>query len=568
LTFRWHSILALVLSASTALAGWDGFPCPSNASWYAVETNHYWAQLMTGLTERCKASGVSAPAIVDTYTSLFAGYTNTYTTITNGDVFVITNNWICYTNVTVTNQFLPFAYSWSQTNGTSGTATCYPAVKQSWIAAWDSKFASIIGGPWVRVEDCGLLSNATADSYFSAFGTNSGADFPVWTRTNLFARYGIGSGTNGGGLFTHTPELLTNEWVLGAVRKTTNSATSWSYKEMTPITTTIYDQSIRPVFEYWPSCPTNQTLATSFGGSSVVFTVTGTILNFASQTATSGTEVVTISDSNAVATVHPWYRITGIACTNAPPNSNDAWRVVYRDSFPIYGGNPYRLYACDINERQAALDPLVCTRYQLTLGTSYKPDHKKYGDNGFAGGVWATEVAEAQADYSPPSEASESNNYNLCVGSIAYYDGSGYQILIVGNSTTNFSWPNPSTMASTEFVATPYISLFPMVWNVGEALAGSTNGYTNRIYDAFGLYTNINPFTLSSIQSFPVTGSSYAGWTIGSTNIPSPVCNQPPTAGAPLPVELRETRGYTWRSDVSGYAFWMQAMHTNWMTKW
>jgi hypothetical protein len=48
----------------------------------------------------------------------------------------------------------------------------------------------------------------------------------------------------------------------------------------------------------------------------------------------------------------------------------DAWRLVYKVAFPVYGGSVYRLYACDINERQAALDPLICTRYALGYGNA------------------------------------------------------------------------------------------------------------------------------------------------------------------------------------------------------
>lgn len=560
--FRWHNLAALLLSASTALAGWDGFPCPSNVSWYAVETNHYWAQLMTGLVERCKASGVSAPAIVDTYTNLFAGYTNTFTS-TNG--YIITNYWICYTNATVTNQFLPFAYSWSQTNGTSGTATCYPAVKQSWIAVWDSKFASVIGGPWVRVEDCGLLSNDTADAYFATFGTNAGADFPIWTRTNLFLRQGIGSGTNGGGLFTHTPDLLTNAWTLGAVRKITNSATSWSYQEMTPITTTIYDTSIRPVFEYWPSWPTNELFA-PFNSNSLTFTITGTILTFPSQTATSGTEVITITDSNDVPTVQPWYRITGVACTNTPPNSNDAWRIVYKEGFPIYGGNPYRLYACDVNERWAAIDPLVCTRYALSIGSSDKRITHKYGDRGFTSSPWSATRDAAIADFGEGDSLFESNAFVVAVGSQGYKDGS-YDAQIFANSTTNFSFASyPATMIGQGAASVGYIRLFPMQWDAsGQPIAATQT--TVRIYDNFGSYTSFVPFVLSSIGSGIVSNSSFDGWNIGQTQIPSTFCDEPinDTPGQPA---LRNTRGYTYRSDVSGYGFYMHSMHTNWMTKW
>lgn len=555
MTFRWLNISALFLSASTALAGWDGFPCPSNVSWYAVETNHYFAQLFTGLVERCKASGVAAPAIVDTYT-LFAGYTNSVTT--NG----VTLNWICYTNRTVTNQFLPFEYTWSQTNGTSGTATCYPAIKQSWIAAWDSKFASIIGGPWVRVEDCGLLTNQTADAYFATFGTNSGTDFPMWTRTNLFARYGIGSGTNGGGLFTHTPDLLTNEWALGAVRKTTNTATSWSYNEMTPITANIYDASIRPVFEYWPSWPTNE-LSAPFNSNSLTFTITGTILNFSSQTATSGTEVVTITASGDVPTVQPWYRITGIACTNTPPNKHDAWRVVYKDGFPIYGGNPYRLYACDINERQAAIDPLICTRYAMTIAESPRPDSHRVGVMGFSDSTWALATNAAVTDFGPTTGTPYENSFNYHVGSLGYRDGT-YHAEIFANSTTNISFSSyPATMTGQAVDGVGYIRLFAMVWG-GQPAACPADSI--RLFDNFGSYTSFVPYVLSSIGTGLISRSTYGGWTIGQIDIPSSWCDEP-TTDTPGQADLRNTKGYTYRSDVSGFGFYMHAMHTNWMTK-
>ena len=566
MTCRWHSIAALLLTASTVLAGWDGFPCPSNVSWYSVETNHYWAQLMTGLVERCKAAGVAAPAIVDTYCGLFAGYTNTFTS-TNG--YVVTNNFICYTNITVTNQFLPFAYSWSQTNGTSGTATCYPAIKQSWIAAWDSKFASVIGS-FVDQYECGLDSNSTANAYFAT--TNTRTSFPMWTFTNICARYGIGSSSNGG-RFTRSPALLTNEWTLGAVRKTTNNTTSWSYQEMTPITTNIYDQSIRPVFEYWPSCPTDQTLATSFGGSSVVFTITGTILDFTSQTATNGTEVISITDSNDVATVHPWFRITGIACSNQPPNSNDAWRVVYKTVFPIYGSAPVVMHPDIINERMIAISGLTYTAYsyQKYTGLYYKAQQSVT-----AQGDWWWDILQ---------DLAVTNIYE-------YHDG----LTMFGNGKYLNRPAVPSrTFRTVNILASGGASVYPVLPSsiTNESLCGQlyhrltafdfggsevSPGNQYYVYNNFGYNTDVTPFVFYMWQDGAITseGGSFvsdygASGVFGSTDTNNAHSVWADTNNM-LRIELPP--GLAWRLYCTvGYGWglgnrWYLVNHTNWMTKW
>jgi hypothetical protein len=727
-------------------------------SYYSVASNQYVSQLFTGLIERCTASGVAPPVVVDTLT-VYAGITNTYT-VTNG--YTVTNNWICYTNLTVTNQFLPFAYTWATTNS-SGTATAYPPIRASWFAAWDAKYDAVLAyANWVRMEDCGLLSNDTADAYF-ADGTKT--DLPTgWTKTNLFTRYGIGIVTNGTAYFTHKPATYSNEWKLGSVgfdcssgvgrydlednasntvvvdswgtnnastaRNTsllttagkignglemnaTNTAKdyietpdiivagcdysvsfwmktepittgvhkyaldggakdqigfsiwfapfvvfyslygtstfwwwspgpdSWnhyvivssgtakklyvndtliatrsassqvskfvfgadgtktsgvlnatfdsiqiysraisaaevttlynggagtvsrvgeSFKRMTPLTNSVYDASIRPVFEYSGAGTSTDTVS---------FVISGTKLNVSAQTTSAATENVTVTDLLDKPLTNLWYDVTGITISGATPNIDSAWSVVYKQPFPVYGGGVYRLYACDINERMAALDPLICTRLSMVNGT-IATNMSFVGRGVYPTGPsfwrepqWTNTYTMADTNY-PDSYL----NYNMVgtygKGNVVYFtDGVAYRFNVV---QSNFYWTIPSGLTNKPMRAAGYIRLRAIGGPGGQGGSSldesdqTTNSHL--VFSTFGTYTNMRYNIYSSIASGVVTGGNAQGaWQFGTTNNVATWCAFPGSTENGWP--LAESLGYQWNGQK-----WVTLIHTNWMTKW
>ena len=397
MTFRWHSIAALLLSASTAFAGWDGFPCPTNVSWYSLETNHYVSQLYSGLVERCDAIGSARPSVVDTYSNLFAGYTNTYTTITNGDIFVITNNFICYTNVTVTNQFLPFEYSWSQTNGTSGTATCYPSIKRSWFTTWDSKLFSICTS---YVDTNQLGTDGTYNAWFSlpAQSNNIGASSPQITITGLFSKAAIGWTNRNVAHWTQSAYANSSDWLLASIHSGSNAVNQWTFKRWTDLTTAHPCNSLyTPIAEYI-AAGTNAV-------TNLQMTVSGTAWGSLGSNVLTTSEVVSFSSTNDTVLTNSWRTITDITCSSVRANSNDAIRVTYKTLPSLYDSSVgWMLTPESLNERKACIDQLTVSSVSASSGfNSFGEISEGYGfdfQSPYGGGA---NGAMAQADASWPT---------------------------------------------------------------------------------------------------------------------------------------------------------------------
>lgn len=308
---------------------------------------------------------------------------------------------------------------------------------------------------------------------------------------------------------------------------------------MTPITTNFYDTSIRPVCEYWPSCPTGLTLAASFGGSNVTFTITGTILTFTSQTATNGVEVITITDSNDVATVQPWYRITGVTCSDTSPNSHDAWRIVYKAGFSIYGSSPYRLYALDINERKQAIDPLTVCIYSGTNSSGYR------GDSGYQEFSLPAVKGVASNNYAV-SPQSDLGKYRM-IGNYCELDNFfRYRAQIFGWSVTNPVVDMPSEMTNQVIESYKYVRLMPF------------SLYSGTVFDMFGSFPSAYTNGQNLIQNGLGSGNVVYEGTWGSYNSDTLTS---PWAVDVLVLRQRRTRG----CEIPEWH--MVAIHTNWTTK-
>jgi hypothetical protein len=251
----------------------------------------------------------------------------------------------------------------------------------------------------------------------------------------------------------------------------------------------------------------------------------------------------------------------------------DAWRLVYKTAFPVYGGSVYRLYACDINERMAALDPLICTRY--ALGYGYALDHMMIGRCQATAGS-TTNWAEAQTiAYTNFQEfaflAAEDRATKFGTGGsfdLGNLNKYGAQIL---GCTQYFTWATmPAAVQSNVVAKTVYLK-FGTFWDMADSApmrdVGVPPPYTadQATYDTFGLYTNMPNGYIHSFAVNAITGVNSYGWgEINTTNkdvLISPWCNEPLTVNA-------EPRTNSFTRGAQFKAKWLQAVHTNWMTKW
>lgn len=391
--FRWHSIAALLLPASTAFAGWYGFPCPSNVSWYSLETNHYVSQLYSGIVERCDAIGAVRPSVVDTYSNLFAGYTNTYSFFTNivcgtngceTNFYTITNNWIVYTNVTVTNQFLPFTYSWSQTNGTSGTATCYPSIKRSWFTTWDSKLFAICPS-YINADRLG--TNTNWDAWFLSPGniSNTAASFPKFASTSLLESAGVGWTNRTAAHWTRSILTSDSDWLLASIHSSGTNPAAWTFKRWTDLTNSHpADAMYCPIAQYiagGTNIPTN-----------ITFSLSGTAWGANGSNSISVSESATFTSTNDVPLTNSWKTITGITCSSERPNLNDAIRITYKTLPSLYDASMgWVLTAASINERKACIDKLLWTDTSGSYGIACTNVRMGVGvDEATAESAWPT----------------------------------------------------------------------------------------------------------------------------------------------------------------------------------
>jgi hypothetical protein len=342
---------------------------------------------------------------------------------------------------------------------------------------------------------------------------------------------------------------------------------------MSALTTRVYDQSVRPVLEYWPSAPPDTLVITNFA-EGVKFTITGKALRQSDQAVTNATEVITVTSSNDTPSDVIWYQVTGITCTNRPPNSMDAWRLVYKTAFPVYGGSVYRLYACDINERMAALDPLVCTRYALGYGNALNTC--LYGQAGApsAGSYtnWPAAQSTAFTDFSPHGANADGRVLRFgTAGSFDVGNLNSYAANVFG-VTQYFTWATmPTALTNKETAATIYLKFSPfflVAVGTGAGTPGANTSpfdSTQMVFDTFGYYTNMQSGIIHSFAATNAPGANSLGWgELNATNVAAfttPWCDEPTTYN-----NLDKTNSRTRGAQFS--AHYLHLSHTNWMTKW
>ena len=377
MTSHWPKLTALLLALfllvpSSFADDWIGWPVPSNTTWYVLATNHYIAQLYSGLVERCEAAGVASPTNTDTWIA-FSG--------TNA------SGVIQYINVVTTNVYAPFEYTYTDPiTSTPILSTNYPYVKQAWIAKWDQFFSTCgrVSGVWVD------RAQFDANGLLTAWYTNltNSVVFPALTYTQIFANASVGYGTN----FTRRPLLPTNDLVMCSIQS--RGSNQWSFARIDTSDSYRYDQTALPWFE----------LSTDFyAWPTQSFTITGQVWNTTTQTASNDSETITIGGITNYHLTKLWHNVTNItgAAGYGLLASNTTWRIAYRDGYATYGNMPYRLYALDLNERRNVLAQLTHTAKTYTIwvnaGDSPPSTNYWYGRTTSPGYVDHPEYAVAAA---------------------------------------------------------------------------------------------------------------------------------------------------------------------------
>ena len=524
-------------SASAYTNGWYGWPCPTNASYYSVDTNHYFFQLYTALVERCMVAGKTTPTIIDTYT-LAVGQTN-YTFITNGNV--ITNSFFLTTSVSKTNQFLPFEYAWSNASGV-GVSTCYPSIKRSWFTQWDSTLAACLS-TFVMPNQLG--TDGTYNAYFAAI-TNQGESAvpPVFTSTGLFSYAGIGFTVSNAAHWTDGLAIPTNaDWLLASIHSTGASASVWGFKRWTDLTNAHPQQPLNaPVAQYFAASnqiPTN-----------VIFTVYGTAWGSMGTNFVVTNETAVFLDASDVQLSNTWRTVTNIICTSTRPNSNDAIRLTYKILPPLYDSViGWRLGPYSFNERKAAVDALKWTysktgcTYDWVVRYKSDPWMPAAGSGGGAGITYtnySTTISGTEADYTYPQFLIPNSQMDSGTAS-AYYGPfmsfSPYYYGLMRNAGIWIATNNPpSSSLSFSHRADFY-------WIARAATWGGAGGITYK-YETFndlGTGLKENQYAFIGTNKWPVFGgsanSTNSAGTYGTNVITAwsfdPATNYPSPPGTP-----------------------------------
>jgi hypothetical protein len=538
--------------------GWQGWPVPTNASWYGYQTNHYFAQLWSGLVERCDAAGAAYPsAQVDTYT-VPAGFSNIVTT--NGGALV--TNWFpIYTTVAVTNQFLPFTYSYSNAWG-SGSNTCNPYLRRSWFTAWDAKALALIPS----FLDDTRMSNGTFNAWFlSTNGPGTGpTTFPAMTATGLFARAPLGFVTNGATYFTQHLAFPTSDIVLASFQWRTNG---WWTAPMAPYSTNVFLDTERPRIEFVESTgPTNPWPA---------FTVTVSGLQWVASTraVSATTETFTVTSPAPVASTTCWYQVQSATySTNSlDPATNATWRLVYPAWAAVHAPVHLRLYSIEFNERRTLLQHLgwtsagepFCRSMAPVLSCWWSGERKAAGTNASLEGCKAVAVA----DYSQDAAYGTNTHWYPWVGNYLWGTANpgDYQVWLSGIAYSNWFW---FTACATGKVKGVQLYLCGQAILADAYSAGHNGTYSTNdlcIFDSFG-WSNLVFGSYSHVGTASATTNAVDDPALVFDYTPLAVVTNPWTTTPPNTGGNPSTRGFRLRGQSGGRQPYSKAAysHTNW----
>jgi hypothetical protein len=505
--------------------GWSGWPCPTNADWQSVSTNHYFFQLYTALVERAVNVNVSLPPIVDANVSLYNGFTNNVET-TNG--VTVTNPVIQYKAVSLTNQFIPFLYTYSNAV-TSGTATCNPPVRRSWFTNWDNMLFSVCTA---YVNTNALGTDGTFNAYFQTVTSQTwSAVLPTYSATSLFHAAGIGWTNRSVAHWTQAASVSTSDWLLASIHSGGTNANQWTFKRWTDLASMHPCNALfAPVAEYIPA------------GSNVVtnlqMTVSGNAWGSLGSNVVTSSEIVTFTDNNNVPMTNAWRAITNISCSSARSNSNDAFRVTYRTLPTLYDSSVgWRLTPESLNERKRCLDAMTIT-YRKASGVTDMAGTKHFGGSGYKS-TWAAAQAAADAAYAATNSGIfEGISVGAQGGQITVWSPPNIFASVV-NGSPFFCFPTPVS-TNFSYQADLYVRSIPPSADLGPI--GSDDSF-----DAYG--SALLPHQYAKVSTTP---SETSGTCVLSFDLPDIGTNRPTP---PWCVDVTTTDeisyGYKW----TGYGF-------------
>jgi len=397
-------IVAITLTASTSLAGYEGWPVPTNASWYAIQASNYVGQIYSSAYERVEVNDPSfneTTDIVETWTVPDHAETNIATNAffpPGGGFFLVTNANVVYLNmeVTTTNVFGDFEY----TNTIGGTNTSTAYVTENTMFQIDRKIFSLfsvdrsssLSGFIVEP----ILTNGTIQEWFNtSSGTRTNARgetidiypnyIPTADKENAFyysdiAYDGVaptnvlddwGYVTNDTGAYSTFKYQPSFEWNLP---QSEISFTGGAWDENLNISLPVGLTTVEKLELNTNSFPIIRYRIAGTNVTSPNVTVhmqyddVGPIEN----------ETITLTSTNDFQLTNQWTEMTLMEVTaGSALNTNDTISVVYTNNYSTHAKGEsshyqYRLYADTLNERKQVLDTLIRT---YTTGKSISGDN-------------------------------------------------------------------------------------------------------------------------------------------------------------------------------------------------
>lgn len=141
---RWLiMLLFLFITCLKSQAVFTFYPLTNGVTY----TNTMFMELWSGMVERCRAANLTSGLDYVRSYQAFIGYTNSIYAETNiapgvTNIYSYTNSWPCYTNITLTNQWVGLSLNIAGTN-----VTIVPNLRQQDLTALDAKLLQFVSRP-------------------------------------------------------------------------------------------------------------------------------------------------------------------------------------------------------------------------------------------------------------------------------------------------------------------------------------------------------------------------------------------------------------------------------------
>jgi hypothetical protein len=372
-------------------------------------------------------------------------------------------NWIlAYTNITLTNCFTNFTYTYSDYSG-EHTASGMPYITRSQLAALDAAILSLI--PYFVCTNAGVIGLPLSSYLTNKFWNIETDVIPMESRAGLFARESIGLGngyitnsygwTNGGsayftrgkesefgkvlaGVSYSTNGLFTNGWQLsffdaypaylfppeiGAYAGkrgyyiTDGSNPTWYDENRLTFQGSGLFNLYKPLLQYQPAGSNTFT--------NIAYEIWGELITNPWQIASTPYVETGVMDSTNFTLTNTWVYITNIVIHGSSPNTNDSYVIKYTNSpLMLYGERPYNITTADLDERWKVLTKLICTKYS----------------NGYGGGLNHPQVSHAYVgrEYQGKESFSYYTNWNSCWVDVSNALAASTNWVTLTNDTTRY----------------------------------------------------------------------------------------------------------------------------------